>query len=122
MSTSTAAVRASTSVSTTSQFWERLWRTAGMQSVGLFVVAYFVYGNQPHVGASAEALVAFYQADRMRILIAAVLGGRSLTQRVTVFLCGPYIVRAAQVGVGLQGIEKENVAPGPSLAVAHRRP
>ena len=75
MSTPTAAVRASTSVSTTPQFWERLWRTAGVQSVGLFVVAYFVYGNQPHVGASTEALVAFYQGARMRILIAAVLGG-----------------------------------------------
>ena len=71
MSTSTAAVRASTSASSTPQFWERLWRTAGVQSVGLFVVAYFVYGNQPHVGASTEALVAFYQGDRMRILIAA---------------------------------------------------
>ena len=75
MSTSTAAVRASTSASSTPQFWERLWRTAGVQSVGLFVVAYFVYGNQPHVGASTEALVAFYQGDRMRILIAAILGG-----------------------------------------------
>lgn len=75
MSTSTAALRASTSVSTTPQFWERIWRTAGVQSVGLFVVAYFVYGNQPHVGASADALVAFYQVDRMRILIATVLSG-----------------------------------------------
>src|ERR1700719_1551891 len=75
MNTSTVAVRASTSVSSTPQFWERLWRTAGVQSVGLFVVAYFVYGNQPHIGASTEALVAFYQGDRMRILIAAVLGG-----------------------------------------------
>ena len=75
MSTSTAALRASTSVSTTPQFWERLWRTAGVQSVGLFVVAYFVYGNQPHAGASAEALVAFYRGDRMRILIATVLSG-----------------------------------------------
>src|ERR1700730_17661033 len=75
MSTSTAAVRASTSASSTPQFWERLWRTAGVQSVGLFVVAYFVYGNQPHVGASTEALVEFYQGDRMRILIAAVFGG-----------------------------------------------
>ena len=46
MSTSTSTVRASTSVSTTPQFWERLWRSAGVQSVGLFVIAYFVYGNQ----------------------------------------------------------------------------
>src|SRR5208283_405657 len=33
------------------------------------------YGNQPHVGASADALVAFYQVDRMLILIATVLSG-----------------------------------------------
>jgi hypothetical protein len=75
MNTSSATVRPATGVATTSQFWERLWRAAGVQSVGLFVVAYFVYGDQPHVGASAEALVAFYQGDRLRILIAAVLGG-----------------------------------------------
>ena len=75
MSISTASAHASTSVSASPQFWERLWRTAGVQSVGLFVVAYFVYGSQPHVGASAEALVAFYQGDRMRILIATVLCG-----------------------------------------------
>ena len=30
MRTSTAAVRSSTNVATTPQFWERLWRTAGM--------------------------------------------------------------------------------------------
>ena len=75
MSTSSAAVRPSTSVSKTPQFWERLWRSAGLQSVALFVLAYFVYGNQPPVGATAEALAAFYQGDRVRILIAAVLGG-----------------------------------------------
>ena len=78
MSKSTSSVRASTSVSTTPQFWERLWRSAGVQSVGLFVVAYFVYGDQPHVGASTEALVAFYQGDHMRILIATVLDGFAL--------------------------------------------
>jgi len=78
MSTSTSTVRASTSVSATPQFWERLWRSAGVQSVGLFVVAYFVYGNQPHVGASTETLVTFYQGDRVRILIATVLDGFAL--------------------------------------------
>jgi hypothetical protein len=75
MSTSTTAARASTNAPTTPQFWERLWRTAGVQSVGLFVVAYFIYGSQPNVGASAETLVAFYQGDRMQILIATVLSG-----------------------------------------------
>jgi hypothetical protein len=75
MSTSNAAVRPSASVATTSQFWERLWRTAGVQSVGLFIIAWFVYGDQPYIGAPGEALVAFYQGDRIRILTAAVLGG-----------------------------------------------
>ncbi len=65
----------STSVYTTSAFWERLWRTAGIQSVGLFIVAYVVYGHQPEVGASADALAAFYAGGRTRILIAAVLSG-----------------------------------------------
>ena len=78
MSTSSTAVHASTRVSSTPQFWERLWGTAGVQFVGLFIVAYFVYGDQPHAGASAEALVAFYQGERMRILIAVVLGGLAL--------------------------------------------
>ena len=75
MSTSTTAVPPSRSVTTTPQFWERLWRTSGMQFVALFIVAYVVYGFQPHVGASADALVAFYNGDRMRVLIAAVFGG-----------------------------------------------
>jgi hypothetical protein len=56
-------------------FWERLWRTAGIQSVGCFLLAYFIYGHQPQVGASADTLVAFYDGDRMRILIAAVVSG-----------------------------------------------
>ena len=60
---------------TTPAFWERLWRTAGIQSVGCFIVAYVIYGHQPQVGASADALVAFYDGDRTRILIAAVFSG-----------------------------------------------
>src|SRR5581483_11876639 len=76
MSTSTTAtVRPSASAATTPQFWERLWRTAGVQSAGLFIVAYFVYGDQPHVGASPEALVSFYRDGHLRILTAAVLSG-----------------------------------------------
>jgi hypothetical protein len=52
-----------------------LWRTAGIQSVGFFIIAYVIYGNQPQVGASADALVAFYDGERIRILIAAVFSG-----------------------------------------------
>src|SRR5258706_15168501 len=65
----------SASVYTTPAFWERLWRTAGIQSVLCFIVAYIVNGHQPQVGASADALAAFYDGDRMQILIAAVFYG-----------------------------------------------
>jgi hypothetical protein len=74
MSASTGTT-SSASVYTTPAFWERLWRTAGLQSVFCFIVAYIVYGQQPEVGASADALAAFYDGDRMRILIAAVFYG-----------------------------------------------
>jgi hypothetical protein len=55
--------------------WERLWRSAGIQFVVLFVVAFIIYGNQPKVGASGEKLVSFYDGDRTRILIATVIFG-----------------------------------------------
>src|SRR5580704_15999644 len=77
MSASTGTT-SSASIYTTPAFWERLWRTAGIQSVLCFIVAYIVYGHQPQVGASADALAAFYDGDRMRILIAAVFYGLAL--------------------------------------------
>jgi hypothetical protein len=77
MSASTGTT-SSASVYTTHAFWERLWRTAGIQSVLCFIVAYIVYGHQPQVGASADALAAFYDGDRTRILIAAVFYGLAL--------------------------------------------
>jgi hypothetical protein len=46
---------------------------SGIQSVLCFIVAFIVYGHQPQVGASADALADFYEGDRMRILIMAVL-------------------------------------------------
>ena len=73
-----ASATSTTSVYTTPAFWERLWRTAGIQSVGLFIIGYAIYGYQPHVGASARALTAFYDGDRARILIAAVFFGLSI--------------------------------------------
>lgn len=59
----------------TSAFWERLWRTSGIQFVGLCIIAYFVYGYQPQIGASSDSLAAFYHSHHMRILIAAVVVG-----------------------------------------------
>jgi hypothetical protein len=78
MSASTTAVPSTTSTYATPAFWERLWRTSGLQFVGLFIVASLIYGYQPGVGASAEALDAFYIGDRTRILIAAFFSGLNL--------------------------------------------
>jgi hypothetical protein len=65
-------------VSSTPAFWERLWRTSGLQFVGLFIVISLIYGSQPQIGASADALDAFYHGDRTRVLIAAVFSGLNL--------------------------------------------
>jgi hypothetical protein len=78
MSASTTATVSSTSVYATPAFWERLWRSSGIQSVGLFIIAYVIYGYQPQVGAPADALVAFYDGNRTRILIAAVFSGLAI--------------------------------------------
>src|SRR6195256_6529953 len=78
MSASTIAKTSSTSAYTTSVFWERLWRMSGINFVVFFIIAYVIYGYQPQVGASADALVAFYNGDRTRILIAAVFSGAAV--------------------------------------------
>ena len=78
MTASTTAVPSSASGYTTPAFWERLWRTSGLQFVGLFIIASLIYGSQPEVGASADALAAFYTGERTRILIAAVCSGLNL--------------------------------------------
>lgn len=59
-------------------FWERAWRTSGLQFVGLFIVASIIYGWQPGVGASTVELVAFYGGERTRILIAVICSGLNL--------------------------------------------
>jgi hypothetical protein len=71
----TIAAPSSTSVNTPRAFWERLWRQSGINFVVFGVIAYVIYGHQPQVGAPADALVAFYDGHRTRILIAAVVSG-----------------------------------------------
>ena len=78
MIASTTAMTSSTSVNTWRVFFERLWRTSGLQFVAFFIITSVIYGYQPRVGASADALVAFYNGDRTRILIAAALSGLNL--------------------------------------------
>lgn len=75
MSTSATPMTSSASVYVTSAFWERMWRTSGIQSVGLFIIAYAIYGHQPQVAASTDTLVSFYDGDRTWILIAAIFSG-----------------------------------------------
>jgi hypothetical protein len=75
---STTAVSSSASTYNSPAFWERLWRTSGLQFVGLFIIAAFIYGAQPPVGAPADAVTAFYQGERTRILIAVFFFGLNL--------------------------------------------
>ena len=75
MSASTTPMTATTSVYATPAFWERLWRGSGVQFVVFFIIAYLIYGYQPPLGASADALLAFYGGHRTRILIATVVSG-----------------------------------------------
>jgi len=75
MKASTTSATSSTTTYNSPLFWERLWRSSGLQSVGLFIIAYVIYGSQPHVGASADAIVGFYGGNRTWILIAAIFCG-----------------------------------------------
>ena len=74
MSASTTATTSSTGKYGRA-FWERLWRGSGNNFVIFAIVALVIYGSQPQVGASADALAAFYASHRTRILIAAVFSG-----------------------------------------------
>jgi hypothetical protein len=75
MNASTTPMTASRSGAATQAFWDRLWRSAGIQFVVFFVITCFIYGHLPGVRASAEALDGFYNGDRTRILIASALCG-----------------------------------------------
>ena len=55
--------------------WGRNWRGSGIGAAVFFLVASVITGVQPRVGASAAALVSFYDGDRTRILIATVILG-----------------------------------------------
>jgi hypothetical protein len=90
---------ASTSVYATGVFWERLWRTSGLQFAGLFILAYVIYGYQPGVGTSGDAVATFYDGGRTRILIAAVCSGLAVLN----LLWFTAALRAELVVVGREG-------------------
>ena len=58
--------------------WDRLWRSAGIQFVILFIIGHFVYGDQPNVGSSPDTIVSFYDGNRTRILIATFIFGMAV--------------------------------------------
>lgn len=84
MSPSTAAVNSATktmppsSSVNTPEFWERLWRTSGIQFAGLLVITCLIYGGQPGIGAPSDALTAFYTGERTRVLIAVAFAGLNI--------------------------------------------
>ena len=77
MTTSTAAIAAPTTTNPAA-FWERLWRMSGLQFVALSIVTLVIGGLAPGVGASAEALVGFYDGNSVRVLIGAAFAGLNL--------------------------------------------
>jgi hypothetical protein len=52
-----------------------LWRLSGNNFVIFAIIASLIYGAQPQVGASSDALVAFFGGHRTRILIASAISG-----------------------------------------------
>ena len=75
MSTPTTAATPTSSVYSTGAFWERLWRMSGINFVAFFLIAYFIYGHQPQIGAPTDAVIAFYGGERTRILTSLVISG-----------------------------------------------
>lgn len=72
---SSATMTSSAGADSNALTFELAWRTGGIASVVCFIIAYVLVGNPPQVGASPDALVAFYTGERTRILIAAFISG-----------------------------------------------
>jgi hypothetical protein len=78
MTASTTAMASPPSATAQRAMWDRQWRTAGIQFVVFSIIIAFIYGDVPRVGASGDALAAFYSAHRTRILIASTLAGLNM--------------------------------------------
>src|SRR5262245_532949 len=97
--------------------WDRIWRGSGIGFVLFFIVAYLIYGSQPKVGASAEALVSFYDGDRTRILIAAVIFGIGVLNLLWFAAALSNELRAAGQGVWAAAATAASAALGVILFV-----
>jgi hypothetical protein len=78
----TTAISGSESVSTSKyasgEFFEFLWRTAGIQYVGFFIITTLIDGYQPGIGSSAGVLTEFYGGHGTWVLLGAALGAFNL--------------------------------------------
>src|SRR3989442_1765582 len=107
---STTAMASSTSVYSTRGFWERLWRLSGINFVIFAIIAYVIYGYQPQVGASADALAAFYDGHRTRILIAAAFSGLNVLNLMWFAAAiRTTLADAGQDGWGAAGTDRKSV-------------
>ena len=55
--------------------WDKLAAAGGIVGVVLFVIAIFIYGEQPRTNANAEAVANFFQDNRDQVLWALFLQG-----------------------------------------------
>ena len=78
MTATTAATTATTTSKYGRLFFERLWRMSGIQAVAFLVIGSVVAGFGPGVGASSDAIAAFYASNSARILIATPIFGLAI--------------------------------------------
>jgi hypothetical protein len=97
--------------------WERIWRGGGIAFAVLFIISYFIYDDQPEVGASADSLVSFYDGDRGRILTAMVIFGVGLLSLLWFAAAIATTLRDARQGVWGAAATAASAAMGAVLFV-----
>jgi hypothetical protein len=97
--------------------WERNWRASGIGFVLFFIVAYIIYGSQPKVGASADKLVSFYDGDRTRILIAAVILGLAVLNLL--WFAAALSTELRDAGMGGWARRSRTRSPAPATTSSH---
>jgi hypothetical protein len=99
MTATTAAATTATTPKFGRLFFERLWRSAGIQGVAFLVVGALVAGFGPGVDASADSVAAFYTANMTRLLIATPILGLGVLNLVWFMQS----IRVSLAAVGLDG-------------------
>jgi len=110
----------STSVYATSVFWELLRRTAGIQFVGLFVIAYIIYGY-PMTQATAQSVIASQTISVEHVKISSPRPFAEVRRRLEDTL--PKL--DASIAKALRGGDRERATEyeenGPKLSIVEKR-